>query len=107
MSERFELLHEALQRKYTAIMLIIGILFLVDLYLGCPIMHKIILFQMQLFHVDPRPGHFRMVTIFGKFSSIDPVTKRIDLAIGGIAVAWALWQYVYALFQCLMIKRIK
>jgi hypothetical protein len=105
--ERFELFFEALQKKYTAVMIIIGLLFLADLYFGCPIMRKIILFQMQLFHADPRPGHFRLITIFGKFSSIDPVVKRIDFAIGGIMVVWALWQYVSAFIQCLMIKKIK
>jgi hypothetical protein len=103
---RFELFFDALKKKYTAVMLCIGILFLVDFYLGCPVMRRFFLLQMHLFHVDPRPGHFRMVTFFGKFSSIEPVVRRVDITLGGIATLWALWQYAGPFFECLFKKKI-
>jgi hypothetical protein len=104
--DHFELFFDKLKKPANAIMLILGILLLADLYLGCPAARQIVLFQLKLFKINPDIHSFRVMTIFGEFTSIDPVARQIDLWGGALLTLVPLISYFSGLVQAIAIKKI-
>jgi hypothetical protein len=105
--DHFELFFDKLKKPANAIMLILGILLLTDLYLGCPVARQIIIWQFKLFKTNPDIHNFRVITIFGEFNSIEPVVKQIDVWGGGLLAVIPLVSYLSGIIQAIFIKKIK
>ena len=105
--ERFNLFFDKLKSPANTVMLVLGVLMLVDLYFGCPVARHIVVAQLKLFKINPDVHSFRILTVFGEFTNIDPLVKQIDIWSGAILTAVPVLSYLGGLFQALTIKRIK
>ena len=95
---------DRLKSKTNFVMVILGVIFLADLYFGSPITRQIVLFQCKLMKIDPSSGNLRIVSVFGNFSSIDSMAIMLDkaLCIGFFILAGA--SYVYGLIGTIFNK---
>lgn len=80
-TERFYPLFEKLKSKFNLIMVILGIIFLIDLYHGSPLTKQIIIFQLKIMKIDPSKGGFKLLSVFGNFSNVDSLAKVFDKAL--------------------------
>lgn len=103
-TDRFNPFLDKLKSKSNLIMLILGVVFLVDLFYGSPITRLIVLLQCRIMKIDPSAGSVKIFSVFGKFSSIDAMAKVLDKAlfIGFFILAGA--SYLYGLIGSIINK---
>lgn len=80
-SERLRPFFDKLKSKSNLIMVILGLVFLIDLYYGSPVVKQIILFQLKIMDIDPSKGGFTLFSIFGKFYNVDSLARVLDKAL--------------------------
>ncbi len=102
--DRFNPFFEKLKSKSNLIMVILGIIFLVDLYYGSPLTKQIVLLQFKIMKIDPSKGGFKILSVFGRFSSVDSLAKVLDKAlfIGFFILSGA--SYLYGLIGSIINK---
>lgn len=105
--DHFGLFFDKLKKPSNAILLVLGVLLLIDLHMGCPIARQIVLLQLKLFKINPDVQSFRVITVFGTFTSIGPLVKQIDLWGGGIMAVVPLISYLSGLIQAIAVGKVK
>ncbi len=103
-ADRFLPFLEKLKSKWNFVMVILGIVFLLDLYTGSAITKQIVLFQCRLMNIDPFANGFKIVSVFGRFTSVAAMAKVLDKAlfIGFFVLAGG--SYCYGLVGSLLNK---
>ncbi len=103
-TDRFNPFFEKLKSRSNLIMVIIGVIFLIDLYAGSPITKLVVLLQCRLMNIDPSAGSFKIISMFGNFSSVLSMAKVFDkvLFIGFFVLSGA--SYVYGLIGSILNK---
>ena len=103
-TDRFLPLIEKLKSKSNLVMVILGVVFLVDLFVGSPITRQIVLLQCRIMNIDPAAGSLKIFSAFGKFSSVEAMAKVLDKAlfIGFFVLSGA--SYLYGLIGSILNK---
>lgn len=99
---RWSNFRKALTSKFNIFMILLGILFLVDLKLGGPLMQKLILIQYGIRGIDVNGPNFTIVSVFGTYKEIAKLALAFDkflwiFFIGITALSWLLGFLVSAL----------
>jgi hypothetical protein len=79
--DRFLPFLDKLKSKSNLIMVILGVIFLIDLFYGSPITRQIVLLQCRIMKIDPSTGSLKILSVFGTFSSVDSMAKVLDKAL--------------------------
>ncbi len=103
-ADRFLPFLEKLKSKWNFVMVVLGVVFLIDLFAGSPITSQIVLFQCRLMNINPHASGFKIVSVFGRYSSVIAMAKVLDKAlfIGSFALSGG--SYVYGLIGSLLNK---
>ncbi len=80
-SDRYLPFLEKLKSKWNFVMVVLGIVFVIDLFTGSAITRQIVLFQCKLMNIDPNAGGFKIVSVFGRYSSVIAMAKVLDKAL--------------------------
>jgi len=84
---------DELKRPFNAVVLLLGLAFIFDLYHGSPMARQLALLQFNLMHVDIAHKDFRIVTFFGIFPSVDAYARKLDKSLGILFLAFAGFWY--------------
>ncbi len=103
-SDRFNPFLEKLKSKSNPVMVILGVVFLADLFIGSLITRQIVLFQCRIMNIDPAAGGLKILSVFGKFSSVEAMAGVFDKAlfIGFFVLSGA--SYLYGLIGSIINK---
>ena len=101
-SEKFQPFIEEIKSKSNLIVLLIGIVFLTDFFLGSPITSKLILLQFHIMKKDPSAANFKIITIFGDFTDIPTLARLFDKSLSIIFMALAGFAYCRGLVRSLL-----
>ena len=105
-NERFEPLINSLKNKFNLALLIPGLICLVDLLFGSPIMQRIMTGYLGLRGIDPVRQGFTMITIFGKIKGVTHAAVLFDRAIAVFFLGIVCLSYLRGLYSSLFSKKI-
>jgi len=88
---------ETLKSKMNIVLLLLAAVFVADLFIGQPVVMRIIDLHFKIMHIDPTRQQFVLLTIFGTFHSVDAwalfmgrALAIIFIAIPGLSLFWGM-----------------
>lgn len=102
--DKFDPFIETLKSRYNLILVLVGIALVADMYLGSPALRQVVFLQLKIMKIDPSRGGFRIISIFGTFTSVDQVAKIFDKAGIIICFCFAGISFLRGFIESLMRK---
>ncbi|MFH0921897.1 MAG: hypothetical protein V1913_16235 [Fibrobacterota bacterium] len=95
---------DALKSPFNAVVFLIGITCLIDLYMGSPLAHKLAVLQVRATGADPAVKNFKIVSFFGIFPTFEAYARRLDIGVSVITLGLSGFYYLRGLVRAWMMR---